>query len=93
MAISTLELSERQTPAAVMLTISIKAKKGREGALRKLLEAMVGETFKHHEDLVLTCTVNQVKWHGDVSFHFVPSFYPLRPLFCSISDFFLKCLC
>ncbi|CAM9111691.1 unnamed protein product [Ascophyllum nodosum] len=59
MAISTLELSQRQTPSAVVLTTSIKSKKGREGAMRKLLETLVGDTIEGHKDLVMTCTVNQ----------------------------------
>lgn len=60
MVINTLELSDRQTPAAVVLSTSIKAKKGREGSLRNLLETLVRETVDNQKDLVLTSTVNQV---------------------------------
>lgn len=60
MVINTLELSDRQTPSAVVLSTSIKAKKGREGTLRNLLESLVEETVDNQKDLVFTCTVNQV---------------------------------
>lgn len=60
MVINTLELSDRQTPAAVVLSTSIRAKKGREGALRNLLEGLVNDTVENQKDLVFTCTVNQV---------------------------------
>lgn len=60
MVINTMELASRQTPAAVVLSTSIKAKKGREGAMRKLLEALVDETVQNQKELVFTCTVNQV---------------------------------
>lgn len=60
MVINTLELSDRQTPSAVVLSTSIKAKKGREGTLRNLLESLVEETVDSQKDLVFTCTVNQV---------------------------------
>ncbi|CAM9587937.1 unnamed protein product [Ectocarpus fasciculatus] len=59
MVINTLELSDRQTPGAVVLSTSIKAKKGREGTLRNLLESLVEETVDSQKDLVFTCTVNQ----------------------------------
>lgn len=62
MVINTMELSDRQTPAAVLLSTSIKAKKGREGALRQLLERLAQETVEDQKDLVFTCTVNQVGW-------------------------------
>lgn len=60
MVINTLELSDRQTPAAVVLSTSIKARKGREGTLRNLLEGLVNDTVENQKDLVFTCTVNQV---------------------------------
>ncbi|CAB1118911.1 unnamed protein product [Ectocarpus sp. CCAP 1310/34] len=59
MVINTLELSDRQSPGAVVLSTSIKAKKGREGTLRNLLESLVKETVDNQKDLVFTCTVNQ----------------------------------
>eukprot|EP00752_Nemacystus_decipiens_P004635 g4229.t1 len=59
MVINTLELSDRQTPAAVVLSTSIKARKGREGTLRNLLESLVNDTVEYQKDLVFTCTVNQ----------------------------------
>lgn len=60
MVINTMDLSDRQSPAAVMLSTSIKAKKGREGSLRNLLEMLVNETVENQKELVFTCTVNQV---------------------------------
>lgn len=60
MVINTLELSDRQTPAAVVLSTSIKARQGREGTLRNLLESLVNDTVENQKDLVFTCTVNQV---------------------------------
>lgn len=59
MVINTMELSDRQTPAAVVLSTSIKAKKGREGAMRNLLENLVKDTLENQKELVFTCTVNQ----------------------------------
>ncbi|CAM9227876.1 unnamed protein product [Pylaiella littoralis] len=59
MVINTMELSDRQTPAAVVLSTSIKARQGREGTLRNLLESLVKETVENEKELVFTCTVNQ----------------------------------
>lgn len=61
MVINTMELSDRQTPAAVVLSTSIKARQGREGTLRNLLESLVKETVENEKELVFTCTVNQAR--------------------------------
>lgn len=61
MVINTMELSDKQAPAAVVLSTSIKAKKGREGTMRNLLENLVNDTLENQKHLVFTCTVNQVR--------------------------------
>lgn len=61
MTINSMELSDQQAPGAVMLSTSIRAKKGRESTMRKLLEALVKETEVSHGGAVFTSTVNQVR--------------------------------
>ena len=60
MAISSLDMAAKQSPAAVMLTTSIRAKAGAEMDMRSLLETLSAETKEKQSGKVST---QRYSWH------------------------------